>query len=107
MDDYDSLRICENCGCSLCFESAAEPLTSTIWLVVVQCPNCWSAFRRTVGDVVLELFERALDGDTLIIETAVEQLAYENERWEAERLAAEVARFATALQEDAIQPMDF
>jgi hypothetical protein len=107
MDDYDSLRTCQDCGCSLCFESAAEPLTHTMWLVVVQCPNCWSAWRRTVDDAVLELFERALDGDTLIIETAIEQLAYENERWEAEQAAAEAARFAAALAADAIQPMDF
>jgi hypothetical protein len=107
MDDYKSLRNCEHCGCDLCFESAAEPLTPTIWLVVVQCPNCWSAWRRTVNDAVLELFERALDGDTLIIETAVEQIAYENERWEAEQAANEVARFSAALDANAIQPMDF
>jgi hypothetical protein len=107
MDDYESLRNCEHCGCGLCFESAAEPLTPTIWLVVVQCPNCWSAWRRTVNDAVLELFERALDGDTLIIETAVEELAYENERWEAEQHANEVARFSAALDANAIQPMDF
>jgi hypothetical protein len=107
MDDYDSLRICENCGCGLCFESATEPLTPDTWLLVVQCPNCWSAVRRTVNDVVLELFERALDGDTLIIEAAVEQLGYENERSRAEELAAEVARFTAALEADAIQPMDF
>jgi hypothetical protein len=107
MDDYDSLRICENCGSGLCFESAAEPLTPEIWLVVVQCPNCWSAWRRAVSDAAMELFERALDGDRLLIEAAAEQLAYENERWKAERLAAEVAAFAAALDAGAIQPMDF
>jgi hypothetical protein len=107
MDDFDSLRICPNCDCRLCFESAAEPLTPELWLVVVQCPNCWGAWSRTVGDVELELFEQALDDDTHAIEAELDQLAWSNAVAEAEQLAAEVARFATALELDAIVPMDF
>jgi hypothetical protein len=107
MDDFESLRICPNCDCRLCFESAAEPLTVESWLVVVQCPNCWSAWRRTVGDVELELFENALDDDTHAIEAALEQLVYANAVAEAEQLEAEINRFATALEMDAIVPMDF
>lgn len=107
MDDFESLRICPDCGCRLCFESAAEPLTVDSWLVVVQCPNCWGAWRRTVGDVVLELFEHALDDDTLAIEAVLDELAQENAVTEAEQLAAEVERFAMALEAGAILPMDF
>jgi hypothetical protein len=107
MDDFDSLRICPDCDCRLCFESGAEPLTPELWIVVVQCPNCWGAWRRTVGDVELELFEQALDDDTRAIEAELDQLAWANAVAEAEQLAAEVARFATALEMDAIVPMDF
>jgi hypothetical protein len=103
MDDFESLRICPKCDCRLCFESASEPLTPQIWLVVVQCPNCWHAWRRTVNDVELELFERALDDDTRVIEQAVDRLALEN----AKELAREVHLFALALEADAILPMDF
>jgi len=107
MDDYESLRICPECDCRLCFESAAEPITPEHWLVVVQCPNCWYAWRRMVDDLVLELFERALDDDTLAIEIALDEIAVANARAEAERLAAEVQRFAAALEAGAIVPMDF
>jgi hypothetical protein len=106
-DDFTALRVCEECGCGLCFESGAEPLTPEIWLVVAQCPNCWASWTRTVDDAVLELFERTLDGDTMLIETAVEELAYANERMQAEVIDSEVSRFAEALAANAIMPMDF
>jgi hypothetical protein len=107
MDDFDSLRICPDCDCRFCFESAAEPMTPDLWLVVVQCPNCWGAWRRTVSDVELELFEHALDDDTRAIEAALDDMAWANKVIEAKELAAEVARFSAALQADAIVPMDF
>jgi hypothetical protein len=107
MDDYESLRICPKCDCRLCFESAAEPMTPELWLVVVQCPNCWHAWRQTVNDLVLELFEHALDEDTRYIEGALDEIAIANACAEAEELAAEVERFAYALEAGAIVPMDF
>ena len=106
-EGLSSLRVCEECGCGLCFESGAEPLSPEIWLVVVQCPNCWASWTRTVDDGALELFERTLDGDTMLIEAAVEELAYANERTQAEQIDREVARFANALAVDGILPMDF
>lgn len=107
MDDFDSLRICPDCDCRFCFESAAEPMTADLWLVVVQCPNCWGAWRRTVNDIQLELFEHALDEDTHMIEHTVDMLALENAAHELQELDAEVARFAAALEANAILPMDF
>ena len=107
MDEFESLRICPKCDCRLCFESAAEPLTPDSWLVVVQCPNCWHAWRATVNDLVLELFEHALDEDTRVIEDTLDAMASANARAEAEQLADEVARFAAALEANAIVPMDF
>jgi hypothetical protein len=107
MDDFESLRICPKCDCRLCFESAAEPLTAELWLVVVQCPNCWFAWRRQVTDLVLELFEYALDDDARVIEAELDELASANRLSEAKRLAAEAARFMAALEADAIVPMDF
>ena len=107
MDDFESLRICPKCDCRLCFESAAEPLTPELWLVVVQCPNCWHAWRRMVNDVVLEVFEHALDEDTRYIESTLDEIAVANARAEAKQLAAEVERFALALEVGAIVPMDF
>src|SRR3954451_22849245 len=107
MDDFDSLRICPECDCRLCFESAAEPITPDLWLVVVQCPNCWNAWRRNVSDIELELFEHALDDDTRVIEAEVERLVIINAVADAEELEARVSRFADALESGAILPMDF
>jgi hypothetical protein len=107
MDDFDSLRICSHCDCRLCFESAAEPLTPDSWLVVLQCPNCWHAWSTTVSDVALELLEHALDDDMRVIAAAAEEMALATAFAEAELLSAEVARFAAALEADAILPMDF
>jgi hypothetical protein len=42
-----------------------------------------------------------------VISDALDELASENAREHARRLAAEVARFAAALEMDAIVPMDF
>jgi hypothetical protein len=106
-DEFSALRVCQECGCDLCFESGAEPLSPEIWLVVAQCPNCWASWTRTVDDAVLDLFERTLDGDTMLIEAAVEDLAYSNERTQAELVDREVSRFAEALATNAILPMDF
>jgi hypothetical protein len=107
MHEIDSLRICPKCDCRLCFESGAEPITHESWLVVIQCPNCWYSWRRTVGDVELELFENALDDDTHVIESALDELAAENIIAAAIQLAADVENFAAALEADAILPMDF
>ncbi len=107
MQDLDSLRICQSCDCRLCFESAAEPLTPDSWLVVLQCPNCWSAWSRIVSDTALELLEYALDDDMRVIASALDQLSTSNAVAEAEEFAAEAARFAAALAADAIVPMDF
>jgi hypothetical protein len=106
-DRLSSLRVCEECGCGLCFESGAEPLTPEMWLVVAQCPNCWASWTRAVDDATLELFERTLDGDTILIEAAVKELAYANQRAQAQLIDSEVSRFADALAENAILPMDF
>jgi hypothetical protein len=107
MDEYESLRVCPKCDCRLCFEAAAEPLTPDLWCVVVECPNCWFAWTRTVGDLELELLEHALDDDTRAIEDALERLVIENAVAEAEELADEVQRFSAALEANAIMPMDF
>jgi len=106
-DEFNSLRTCPRCDCGLCFESAAEPLAPDYWLVVVRCPNCWLAWTRKVGDAALEVFEHALDDDTRVIEAALEELEFANALAEAERLQAEVVRFAAALEVDAILPVDF
>jgi hypothetical protein len=107
MDELESLRICPKCHCRLCFESAAEPITFSSWLLVVQCPNCWHAWRKTVNDIVLELFEHALDEDMHVIQAALDEMVAATARDEARQLAAEVERFAAALRADAIVPMDF
>jgi hypothetical protein len=107
MDDFSSLRICPDCDCRICFESAAEPLAPDCWLVVIQCPNCWNAWTQTVGDVTLELFENALDDDTRVIEVAVEKLVIAVAVAESEEREEEIGRFAAALAADAIWPMDF
>jgi hypothetical protein len=107
MDNFDSLRICPVCDCRLCFESGAEALTPDVWLVVLQCPNCWYAWTRILNDTLLELLEYALDEEMRVIAEELEQLTLDNAFAEAEALVAEVERFAAALEADAIVPMDF
>jgi hypothetical protein len=107
MDDFDSLRICPNCDCRLCFESGAFAVTAGSWLVVLQCPNCWNAWSQTVSDAALELLEHALDDDIRVIAAELELLEYAVAFAEAEQFEAEIARFAAALEVGAILPMDF
>lgn len=107
MDDLDSLRICPECDCRLCFESGSEPLAPDTWLVVIQCPNCWHSWSRTLDDATLTLLEYALDDDMRVIAVAAEEFSYMNAVDYAKELAAEVARFAAALEAGAILPMDF
>ena len=80
---------------------SAEPSSDGSYL------SGWNARRVTVDDVELELFEHALDEDTRLIEAALDTIERANAVAEAERLAAEVERFAMALRVDAIVPMDF
>lgn len=107
MDDFDSLRICPECDCRLCYESAAHPISPGTWLVVLQCPNCWNSRSKMVTDTQLELLEHALDDDMRVIAEELEQLQYANAVAEAMAFETEISRFAAALEVDAILPMDF
>jgi hypothetical protein len=107
MDDFDSLRICPECDCRLCFEAGADYLTPSKWLVVIQCPNCWHSWSRIVGSAELELLEYTLDEDIRIIADELRHLEYANALAEAYQWEAEIARFVAALEAGAILPMDF
>jgi hypothetical protein len=107
MDDFDSLRICPACDCRFCFEAAAEPLTPELWLVVLQCPNCWHAWSRTTTDAALELLEYALDDDMRLIAASADELGFAYAVAEAEAIEGRIRAFVAALQADGIVPMDF
>ena len=107
IEEVDSLRICHKCGCRLCFESAAEVLTPSTWLVALECPNCWHSWTRVVTNAELEWLEYLLDDEMRVIADELQHLEYANALAEANEWEAEIARFAAALEADAILPMDF
>ena len=107
IEEVDSLRICHKCDCRLCFESAAEVLTPSTWLVALECPNCWHAWTSVVTNAALELLEYTLDDEMRVIAEELQYLEYANALAEANEWEAEIARFTAALEADAILPIDF
>ena len=100
IEEVDSLRICHKCDCRLCFESAAEVLTPSTWLVALECPNCWHLVCRVFDDDEIEEFERRMDLGIDLIVRVLDILSEAN-------MTDDVARAIAALRAGAIEPMDF
>ena len=94
------LHICPDCDKSLVYPVDWEEASATHWEVLLRCPNCeW----HTVGlydQETVDRFDEELDCGT-------EALVRDLKRLTRANMEEEVERFASALDSDAIWPMDF
>lgn len=94
------LQVCPECERDLVYPVEWEESSPTHWEVALRCPNCeW--FR--VGDYdqeTVDAFDEELDRGT-------EALVRDLRRLTRANMEDEIERFATALDADAIWPMDF
>ena len=96
----EGLHICVECQSRLVHPIDWEGSTDDRRLVTLRCPDCEWTGLGTFDDRVVEALERELDrGDA--------ELAAEAALLTEANMTDFVARFAHALDTDAIQPMDF
>ncbi len=94
------LHLCPECDKNLVYPVEWEEASSTHWEVQLRCPNCeW----LTVGlfdQETVDRFDEQLDQGT-------EALVRDLKRLTRANMEEEVERFSSALDSDAIWPMDF
>ncbi len=94
------LHLCPDCDKGLVYPVEWEEASPTHWEVQLRCPNCeW----QTVGNydqATVDRFDEALDYGT-------EALVRDLKRLTRANMEEEVDRFSSALDSDAIWPMDF
>jgi hypothetical protein len=98
--DQLDLHVCPDCDRALVYPVEWEEASPTHWEVQLRCPNCeW----LTVGlydQETVDRFDERLDQGT-------EALVRDLKRLTRANMEEEVDRFASALDSDAIWPMDF
>jgi hypothetical protein len=94
------LHVCPDCAKRLVYPVQWEEASPTHWEVQLRCPNCeWS----TVGmydQATVDRFDEELDHGT-------EALVRDLKRLTRANMEEETERFTSALDSDAIWPMDF
>jgi hypothetical protein len=94
------LHICPECTRGLVYPVDWEEVSNTHWEVFLRCPNCeWS----TVGvydQETVDRFDEELDRGTELLVRDLKRLTRSN-------MEDEVESFRSALDSDAIWPMDF
>jgi hypothetical protein len=94
------LHVCPDCDREMVYPVEWEEASSTHWEVMLRCPNCeWSTVGLYNQDSV-DRFDEALDRGT-------EALVGDLKRLTRANMEEEIERFASALESDAIWPMDF
>ena len=96
----EELHVCPSCDRALVYPVDWEEASTTHWEVELRCPNCeWSHVGVYDQDTV-DIFDEELDRGT-------EHLVRDLKRLTRANMEDEVERFVSALDADAIWPMDF
>ena len=94
------LHVCPDCAKALVYPVEWEEASPTHWEVQLRCPNCeWINVGLYDQDTV-DRFDEELDHGT-------EALVRDLKRLTRANMEEEVERFSSALDSDAIWPMDF
>ena len=98
--EHTDLHVCPDCEKQLVYPVEWSEASPTHWEVELRCPNCeWT----TVGlfdQETVDRFDEELDAGT-------EALVRDLKRLTRANMEEEIERFASALDSDAIWPMDF
>ena len=96
----EGLHVCGACGSRLVHPTRWKAVSDDSWQVALRCPNCeWTRVGRFEQTLVDDL-ERELDRGDAELESDLALLTNAN-------MVDEIDRFVSALDADAIQPIDF
>jgi len=94
------LHVCPSCTSELVQPDWWEEAGGGSWHVHLRCPECEHRYEGVHGQAVVDAFDEHLNEGTDALAAAYRRMVREN-------LAAELERFAGALQAGAILPEDF
>ncbi len=94
------LHVCPDCDRELVFPVEWSEVSTTHWEVLLRCPNCEWTHLGVFDQTVVDRFDEELDRGTECLIEDLTRLTYAN-------MEDEIERFKTALNSDAIWPMDF
>jgi hypothetical protein len=98
--EHTDLHVCPDCDKHLVYPVEWQEASATHWEVQLRCPNCeWITVGLFDQDTV-DRFDEELDLGT-------EALVRDLKRLTRANMEEEVERFSSALDSDAIWPMDF
>jgi hypothetical protein len=96
----EDLHVCPSAIAGLVYPVDWEEASSTHWEVELRCPNCEWSHTGTYDQDTVDLFDEELDRGT-------EYLVRDLKRLTRANMEDEVDRFVSALNADAVWPMDF
>ena len=94
------LHVCPSCEHKLVYPVDWDEASPTHWEVELRCPSCEWTHVGTYDQDTVDLFDEELDRGT-------EQLMRDLKRLTRANMEEEVERFVSALNADAVWPMDF
>ena len=94
------LHVCPSCGSNLVYPVRWSEADRDHWHVTLRCPSCEHTEEGTFHQELADRFDEELERGTQAIVRDLRRLTRAN-------MAEEIDRFVTALDVDAIQPMDF
>ena len=94
------LHICRECASELVYPTSWEESRARQWRVTLRCPDCEWTLEEVFGQDVVDRFDEVLDLGTEALMDDLRQLTCAN-------MAEEIERFVSALDAEAILPMDF
>jgi hypothetical protein len=94
------LQVCVNCGSDLVYPVHWEEADERSWHVTLRCPNCEWTEAGAFSQAQCDRFDDHLETGTEALTRDYRQLVTAN-------MVDEIERFATALEADAILPVDF
>lgn len=98
--EADDLHLCGSCGSDLVYPLEWDEAGATHWEVSLRCPNCEWSGRGVFDQDAVERFDEELDRGTEALVRDLRSLMQAN-------MEAEIERFVSALECDALLPEDF
>jgi hypothetical protein len=98
--DIEKLEECPECERDFVYPVEWEEVSKTQWEVLLRCPNCEWTHLGVYDQKTVDRFDGELDKSTEFLVEDLTKLTHDN-------MKEELGRFVTALEANAIWPMDF